>query len=202
VSQPPGSQGASLPATESRSKTAPGSRFTWMLLMIGALLLGTAWILYSREQPDPASAAGLTEAPAAGYLAPDFSLDTLNGDSFSLSAARGQPVVLNFWATWCPPCRVEIPHFQEASIAYNGQVLIVGIDDGEPREQVAPFAQEMGITYPVPLDEDSVVARRYRINSLPTTFFIDEDGIIQHVQIGLVNQAMLEEQIERLIQDS
>lgn len=189
-----------LPA--GRSRGAPASRFTWVLLMLGALLLGSAWILYSREAPDTGNIAGLTEAPAVGHLAPDFTLDTLTGDSFSLSATRGQPVILNFWATWCPPCRVEIPHFQEASTAYNGQVLIVGVDDGEPRAQVAPFAQEMGITYPVPLDSNSEVARRYRVNSLPTTFFIDADGVIQHIQIGLVNGAMLAEQVERLIRDS
>jgi thiol-disulfide isomerase/thioredoxin len=173
-----------------------------MLLMLGALLLGSAWILYSREAPDRSGITGLTEAPAAGYLAPDFTLDSLAGDDFTLSAVRGQPVVLNFWATWCPPCRVEIPHFQEASTTYNGQVLIVGVDDGEPRETVVPFAQEMGITYPVPLDESSEVSRRYRVNSLPTTFFVDADGVIQHIQIGLVNEAMLQEQIERLIQGS
>lgn len=200
MSDPDGAYRISL-ATK-RSRPAPASRFTWTLLMLGALLLGSAWILYSREEPGTSSVAGLTEAPAVGYLAPDFSLPSLTGDSFSLSASRGQPVVLNFWATWCPPCRVEIPHFQEASTTYNGQVLIVGVDDGEPRERVAPFAQEMGITYPVPLDGDSGVSRRYRVNSLPTTFFIDADGVIQHIQIGLVNEAMLQEQIERLIQGS
>lgn len=200
MSDPDGASRVSLAASHSRP--APASRFTWMLLMLGALLLGSAWILYAREEPGTTSVAGLTEAPAVGYLAPDFSLPSLTGDSFSLSASRGQPVVLNFWATWCPPCRVEIPHFQEASTTYNGQVLIVGVDDGEPRERVAPFAQEMGITYPVPLDGDSEVSRRYRVNSLPTTFFIDADGVIQHIQIGLVNEAMLQEQIERLIQGS
>lgn len=193
---------AGIPVPAGRSGGVPVSRFTWMLLMLGALLLGSAWILSSREESDTGNLAGLTEAPAVGHLAPDFTLDSLTGDSFSLSAARGQPVVLNFWATWCPPCRVEIPHFQQASATYNGQVLIVGVDDGEPRAQVAPFAQEMGITYPVPLDGNSEVSRRYRVSSLPTTFFIDAEGVIQHIQIGLVNGAMLAEQIERLIQDS
>jgi len=135
-------------------------------------------------------------------VAPDFALPTLDGGSVRMADLRGKVVLLNFWATWCPPCRVEIPHFQEASTTYNGQVLIVGVDDGESRAQVAPFAHEMGITYPVPLDSNSEVARHYRVNSLPTTFFIDADGVIQHIQIGLVNGAMLAEQIERLIRDS
>ncbi|MDT8304480.1 MAG: TlpA disulfide reductase family protein [Anaerolineae bacterium] len=182
--------------------TATPSRFTWTLLLVGALLLGSAWILYSREDSAAAAADGLTEAPTAGHIAPDFSLELLNGDTFSLSAMRGQPVVLNFWATWCPPCRVEIPHFEQASRKYNGQVVIAGIDDGEPVTRVRPFVQEMGMTYPVPLDEDSVVSRRYQVNSLPTTFFIGADGVIQNVHIGLINQAVLEEKIESLIQGS
>ena len=176
------------------------SRFTWVLLFLGVLLLGSAWILESREPVESATeAAGVAEAPAVGYRAPDFTLSTLNGDPFTLGEQRGQPVVLNFWATWCPPCRAEIPHFQELSVKYNGQVAIIGIDDGEPATTVAPFAREMGITYPLPLDEESVVSRRYNVNSLPTTFFIDADGLIQHVHIGLINRAVLESQIEQLM---
>jgi cytochrome c biogenesis protein CcmG, thiol:disulfide interchange protein DsbE len=183
------------------SRTNP-SRFTWTLLFLGALLLGTAWILYSREDTTIPSTEGLTEAPTAGYLAPDFSLETLDGDTFTLSHMRGQPVILNFWATWCPPCRVEIPHFEQASRAYNGQVAIIGVDDGEQADLVRPFAREVGMSYPVPLDVDSVVSRRYRVNSLPTTFFIDAEGIIRNVHIGIINQAVLNEKIEALIQGS
>jgi peroxiredoxin len=176
------------------------SRFTWVLLFLGVLLLGSAWILESREADDSlAEAAGVAEAPAVGYRAPDFTLTTLSGESYTLSEQQGRPVVLNFWATWCPPCRAEIPHFQEASIKYNGQVDIIGIDDGETVAKVAPFAQEMGITYPLPVDEKSLVSRRYRVNSLPTTYFIDAEGVIQHVHIGLINRAVLESQIEQLI---
>lgn len=191
----------SLKPTRPASRTNP-SRFTWTLLLLGALLLGTAWILYSREDTTIPATEGLTEAPTAGYLAPDFSLETLDGDTFTLSHMRGQPVVLNFWATWCPPCRVEIPHFEQASKAYNGQVAIIGVDDGEPADLVRPFTKEVGLSYAVPLDVDSVVSRRYRVNSLPTTFFIDAEGVIQNVHIGIINQAVLNEKIEALIQGS
>ncbi|MFW5940242.1 MAG: TlpA family protein disulfide reductase [Chloroflexota bacterium] len=178
----------------------PQSRFTWTLLLIGSFLLGVAWIMESREEPTTAEAASsVMEAPAAGHLAPDFTLETLNGDSFTLSDYRGQPVVLNFWATWCPPCRAEIPFFQAASRTYNGQVAVVGIDDGEPRGIVAPYVAEMGMTYPVPLDETSEVSRRYRISSLPTTFFIDSAGTIQNIHIGILNQAVLDDQISQLL---
>lgn len=178
----------------------PTSRFTWILLFLGVLLLGSAWILESREPADStAEAAGVAEAPAVGYLAPDFTLTTLNGQTFTLSEQRGRPVVVNFWATWCPPCRAEIPHFQDASVKYNGQVAIIGVDDGETIAKVAPFANEMGITYPLPVDENSIVSSRYHVNSLPSTFFIDSEGVIQKIHIGLINQAVLEDQIEQLL---
>lgn len=178
----------------------PKSRFSWSLLLIGSLLLGIAWIMQSREAAEPAEAASsATEAPAVGHLAPDFTTESLSGDTFTLSDYRGQPVVLNFWATWCPPCRAEIPFFQAASRKYNGQVAVIGIDDGEPREIVAPFVADMGMTYPVPLDATSEVSRRYRVNSLPTTVFIDRTGVIQYIHIGILNQAVLDDQIAQLL---
>ena len=180
----------------------PKTRFTWTLLLIGSLLLGVAWILQSRETvegKEDASAASVAEAPVAGYRAPDFTLTTAQGKTFTLGEYRGQPVVLNFWATWCPPCRAEIPHFQAASLKYNGQVAIIGVDDGEPLSTVAPFASELGMTYPLPLDEQSIVGRQYRVNSLPSTFFIDRDGIIRYVHIGILNGAVLEERISELL---
>lgn len=179
----------------------PASRFVWSLIFAGALLLGSGWIVHSRETvAGSGEVAGETEAPVAGHLAPDFTLATLTGEEVTLSDFRGrQPVVLNFWATWCPPCRAEIPFFQTASRKYNGQVAVLGIDDGEPRATVAPFVAEFGMTYPVPLDEESAVSRRYRVNSLPSTFFINRDGVVQHVHIGIINQAVLEAQIEALL---
>lgn len=177
------------------------TRFTWSLLFVSALLLGSVWIVYSRETvAGSEETAGETEAPVVGHLAPDFTLTTLSGEDVTLSDFRGrQPVVLNFWATWCPPCRAEIPFFQSVSRKYNGQVAVLGLDDGESRATVAPFVTEMGMTYPVPLDEESLVSRRYRVNSLPTTYFIGRDGVVQHVHIGIINQAVLEEQIEALL---
>ena len=164
-----------------------------------AFFLGVAWILYSRE---PVEEINLTsaEAPAVGYRAPDFTLQTLSGEPFTLSDQQGQPVVLNFWATWCPPCRAEIPFFQAASRKYNGQVIIAGVDDGEPADRVAPFVREMGITYPVPLDESGEISRIYRVSSLPETVFIDRNGVVQNIHLGIMNQAMLEERIGQLLE--
>lgn len=178
----------------------PQTRFSWSLTIIAILLLGSAWILQSREPveafiPDDETVS----APAVGFLAPDFTVPTLSGESFTLSDQRGRPVVINFWATWCPPCRAEIPFFQAAARKYNGQVSVVGVDDGEPAALVASFVNEMGMAYPIPLDEDSAVSRAYRVNSLPTTFFVDAEGVVQDIHIGIISQAVLEERINRLL---
>jgi thiol-disulfide isomerase/thioredoxin len=162
---------------------------------------GLAWITASRVPPDATNrAAGQIEAPIAGYLAPTFTLDTVNGESISLADLSGRPVVLNFWATWCPPCRIELPHFQEASIRYNGRVTILGVDQGEPAGVVAPFAAELGLSYPLALDGDSRVNRLYRVNALPTTVFVDAEGVVDEVYLGIINGAVLEERIERLLE--
>ena len=178
------------------------TRFGWTLLLLSLGLLGLGWIAYSQE-PDASAGGGegLTEAPAAGYLAPQFSLNSTLGKEISLADYRGRPVVVNFWATWCPPCRAEMPHFQGASVKYNGQAVVLGVDQGEPASIVSDFGNALGITYPLLVDQDNSVNRIYGVAALPTTFFIDGDGVISEVFTGIVNQAVLEDRIERLIAD-
>lgn len=178
------------------------SRFAWTILLVAVALAGGAWIVFSQVPTESAeSDAGLTEAPIAGYLAPDFRLDNTVGDGVTLSNYRGQPVVLNFWASWCPPCRAEIPHFQEASVKYNGQATILGVDQGEPLSVVADFGSLMGVTYPLLLDADNSVNREYGVSALPTTVFVGPDGVIREVYSGIVNGAVLQDRIERLLSE-
>jgi peroxiredoxin len=178
------------------------SRFEWVILIIGITLLGSGWIVYSREPAEATfNAEELTEAPIAGYLAPDFTLASLQGQEQSLSDYLGRPVVLNFWATWCPPCRAEIPHFQAASLKYNGQAAIIGVDQGEPASLVFDFASGFGITYPLLLDPDNAVNRQYRVVALPTTLFIDANGVVREVFTGIINNAVLEDRIEQLLRE-
>jgi peroxiredoxin len=179
------------------------SRFEWVILIIGIALLGGGWIAYSQEPAEVTfDAAGLTEAPVAGYLAPAFTLTSTQGEDISLADYQGKPVVLNFWATWCPPCRAEIPHFQDAAIKYNGLATIVGVDQGEPLSLVTDFAAQFAITYPLLLDPDNDVNRQYRVRALPTTVFIDANGVVREVFTGIINGAVLEDRIERLLQES
>jgi cytochrome c biogenesis protein CcmG, thiol:disulfide interchange protein DsbE len=164
----------------------------WTLLILLVLILGSAWTWHNRVPAG--SAASTTERPAApaiGYPAPDFTLATSGGEEFTLSSLRGTPVVLNFWATWCPPCRAELPELKAASEHYAGQVAVIGVNQAEPAATVARSASELGLSFPIPLDQSGRVSRRYGVRSLPTTFFIDRDGIIRQIQNGPLTEAVL-----------
>ncbi|MCX6031247.1 MAG: TlpA disulfide reductase family protein [Chloroflexi bacterium] len=168
------------------------TRTRWNLLIALCLTIGLAWIWINRV-PSGATATGtnLPSAPAVGYPAPDFTLTTVTGETFTLSALRGRPVVLNFWATWCPPCRAELPELQAASGRLAGRVQIVGVDQGESASQVQAFAGSLGLNFTMPLDTATTVSRLYGVRSLPTTFFIDRSGVIRQMQIGPVTEATL-----------
>jgi cytochrome c biogenesis protein CcmG/thiol:disulfide interchange protein DsbE len=164
----------------------------WTPLILLVLILGSAWIWLSRV---PTGSAAPTvdrpAAPAIGYPAPDFALTTLSGEEFKLSSLRGAPVVLNFWATWCPPCRAELPELKSASERYAGQVAVIGVNQAETAATVAKSAPELGLTFPIPLDQSGAVSRLYGVRSLPTTFFIDRDGVIRQIQSGPLTEAVL-----------
>jgi cytochrome c biogenesis protein CcmG, thiol:disulfide interchange protein DsbE len=167
-------------------------KFRWTLLILVTLIVGMAWIWVNRVPAGGASSGvSLPPAPVIGHPAPDFALSTLDGADFRLSAQRGRPVVLNFWATWCPPCRAELPELKSANERYAGQVAVVGVNQAEPAATVAKFVPEFGLAFPIPLDQQGDVSRVYGVRSLPTTFFIDRDGIIRQIQNGPLTEATL-----------
>jgi peroxiredoxin len=179
------------------------SRFEWIILLIVAALLGGAWIVMSQEPITAVtSTLTLTEAPIVGHPAPDFTLPTSLGEEVTLRDLAGQPVALNFWATWCAPCRVEMPAFQQASVQYNGRATILGVNQGEAAKNVADFATEYRITYPLLLDTDSQISQLYEVRGLPTTLFIDANGIVREVVIGAVTEAVLQDRLESLLAEA
>jgi thiol-disulfide isomerase/thioredoxin len=134
---------------------------------------------------------GLRVAAEEGALAPDFELEVVPLDEGAsageawLSDYRGHPVVLNFWAKWCYPCRKEIPQFVAAYDKYRDEgLVIIGIDLQEGFDIIRPFAQEYGMDYPVLVDRDGEVGDEYRLLGLPTTFFIDANGVAQSIFRG------------------
>ncbi|GJM40065.1 MAG: alkyl hydroperoxide reductase [Ardenticatenaceae bacterium] len=185
------------------------TRFGWTILLLLAAMLGTSWIIVSRE---PAIAAGgpitLTEAPIVGHLAPDFSLETAVGQPVVLSeivdkvGGTGQPVVLNFWASWCAPCRVEMPSLQQASVRYNGRVAFIGINQGEDWPVITEFGNKYNVSYPLLLDPEYRVSRLYEVFSLPTTVFIDQNGVVREVVIGILSEAVLQSRIDAMLAEA
>ena len=166
------------------------------------LLLGLAWIYLSAEKTN-ASSAGTVAAPQVGFLAPDFSLPTTNGETIRLSDLRGQAVLVNLWATWCPPCRAEMPAIEKVYQEYKDQgfvVLAVDMTFQDDPSAVMPFVQEHGLTFPILLDQSGAVARAYQLRSLPSSFFITHDGIINEVVIGgPMSEALLRTRVEEIL---
>ncbi len=118
-----------------------------------------------------------------GSPAPDFTLPALGASDVRLSQYRGQPVLLTFAASWCPACREEAP-YQQALHAQYPELVVVLVDSNEQESVVRGFADEFGMTFPVLLDASGTVSLRYRIFSIPTSFFIDPNGVIQYAYIG------------------
>lgn len=132
--------------------------------------------------------------PLVGGPVPPFELETLDGSLTKISDYHGKVVLLNFWATWCKPCKEEMPEIQAAYEMYKDQGFVVlGINFGEKREKVKKLVKEMGLTFPILLDRDFEVAEFHNVVSLPVTFFIDGKGIIKEQVFG---GALKKEQIE------
>ncbi|MFO8037162.1 MAG: TlpA disulfide reductase family protein [Anaerolineales bacterium] len=126
-------------------------------------------------------------APQVGFKAPEFTLQTFEGQTVSLTNYQGSPVLINFWATWCPPCRVEMPDFQQVYDEYSVQgliILAVNASNKDSPNDVDQFIKEFNLTFPIPMDTSGNVGDMYHLQALPTTFFINRDGMIQHMIIG------------------
>jgi len=170
---------------------------SWLLAFFAILVAGGSWLWASRV-PLSAQPGNLRPEPAIGYPAPDFRLDTLDGDRFQLSAVRGTPIVLNFWATWCGPCQRELPALQNAAEVYAGEVLIVGVDQGEEAAIVQAYVDKLGLTFPMPLDKEMEAGTLFNVKGMPTTYFIDGDGVIRHIWTGEMNSVTLAEGIAKI----
>jgi peroxiredoxin len=169
-------------------------------LYLLVLLAGAAWIFISA---DTTNTKGKTSAPQAGFAAPDFTLKTPNGEEYTLSELKGSAVLVNLWATWCPPCRAEMPAIEKMYQEYKEQGLVVLAVDMTYQDDptaVAPFIKEYGLTFPALLDETGAVGVAYQLRSLPSSYFINRAGVIQEVVIGgPMSEALLRTRIEQIL---
>ena len=142
--------------------------------------------------PAPTPRTILSTSSTEAKAASDFEVETFDDETLRLSDLNGKVVVLNFWASWCPPCRWEMPFFETMWQEYREQgVVFVGIAMSDTLENVKAFAEEAGVTYPVGLDTTTEIARAYEVLSLPTTFFIGKDGNIERKLTSAANEGLL-----------
>jgi thiol-disulfide isomerase/thioredoxin len=160
------------------------------LVLIIALLLFITGCQLSSETTGITSPTSPVEDIEADNLAPDFMLTDLEGKTVTLSALRGSPVILNFWATWCRPCRNEMPFIQEIYEKWQDKGLVIlAINIEETSSEVQLFMQNNNFSFPVLLDTSGDVSAIFQIHGIPTTFFIDKDDIIKDKRIGSFNNA-------------
>ncbi|MEJ5201262.1 MAG: TlpA disulfide reductase family protein [Anaerolineales bacterium] len=172
----------------------------WNIFVFITLVLAAGWIVFTSlfflKEENKASVA-----PITGFQAPDFQLNTEDGQSIRLATLQGKPVILNFWASWCLPCKSEIPALEKVHQQYVDRVVILGvnvtINDHLP--VASRFLQESMITFPVVWDVQGSTTSRYGVSALPTTFFLDRYGRIQNVIIGgPMSEALLIAEVEKL----
>jgi peroxiredoxin len=195
-------------------------RWVYPAAVIASIAAVIWWIEYRPEGGGghPADRYGVVDLPAAmvteggnveaavGALAPDFLLERAGSGELRLSEYRGRPVVLNFWATWCPPCTREIPQLVAAYGRYrdNG-LVIIGVNLQEGKAVVRPFIEDFGIEFPIVIDRSGRVAGKYRVGGigtdrgLPTTFFIDGEGVIRSVYTGPFLETRRETEVQEAI---
>lgn len=130
-----------------------------------------------------------------GDLAPDFSLETLAGEKVNLSDYRGKVIFLNFWATWCPPCKAEMPHMQSFYDEYSDQaeILAVNITSDDSVGAVEKFRKQYNITFPILLDVEGEQSEKFATITIPTTYLIDENGIIKQRLVGPMSEDSMKE---------
>lgn len=135
------------------------------------------------------------------YAAPDFELTTLDGETVLLSDYQGKKVILNFWATWCPPCKAEMPHMQKFYEKYKDQgveILAVNLTSQDKGvDKVKAFVEENGLTFPILLDEEGEVGQKYQIATIPTSYMIDTKGNIVQTIVGPMDEEMMESLISK-----
>lgn len=177
------------------------SKWFFSLLLASSLLIILLTGFFSPTESNSGQAL-----PRVGFSAPNFSLPDSENQIVTLQDFRGSVIILNFWASWCPPCRAEMPAFQKVFDSHKDDGLVViGVNTTyqDDAQEARLFAIERGVQFPVVYDLDNSASRDYLIQALPTTFFIDHRGVIRKVIYGgPLNEVLLKVEAERLLEES
>jgi cytochrome c biogenesis protein CcmG, thiol:disulfide interchange protein DsbE len=158
----------------------------WNLFSLVVLMMAVTWTAGTAVWAIP-DIQDEAQQPRPGFYAPDFELLSPEGIPVRLSDLRGQPVILNLWASWCPPCKAEMPALENVHRQYERDGLVVlgvNMTYQDSASRAVQFLLEEGLTFPVVMDTDGSVGRRYQMRALPTTFFIARDGMIHSLEVG------------------
>ena len=154
---------------------------------VAVVVIAFIWLLFQ-----PSGKAGSVGILSVGQAAPNFSVQDASGHTVSLAQLRGHPVILNFWATVCLPCRSETPLLQRTFITHQAQGLtVLGIDQAEPTDSVVQYGKDYALTYPLVPDVKLAINRQYGVTGLPVSYFIDAQGIIRYALNGVLSQTSL-----------
>lgn len=175
----------------------------WFGVLLIVLLIGIAGFnLYNdRKEVTEIDSTGIAVSDdqtgiALGDRAPDFKLQTMDGEEVNLSDYKGKKVFLNFWATWCPPCKAEMPHMQAFYEEQPEDVEILAVNLEESTEKAADFAKQYELTFPILMDADGTIAETYEVYTIPTTYVLNEDGTVHQKIVGPMDEPMMQELIK------
>lgn len=192
----------------SSTSTKSSTRIVGAIIVVGLLVGAGLGLLVFRGNPAATPAAVQPVAPAdavaglgVGNVPPDFTLsDAVTGEEVSLYGLRGQPVLVNFWATWCGPCRLEMPAIEAAFQQHQADgFAVLAVDFDEPAPAVVAFGEELGLTFNLLLDPGGKVQDLYRIRAYPSSYFIAPDGAIAGVHLGVMTEGQLADNLALIL---
>jgi peroxiredoxin len=181
----------------------------WNVVLVAVLVAGSLFIAATRVQPGsgahpPAAQTDVLAdpAPLQDHPAPDLALPQLDGTPVTLRDLRGQVVLINIWATWCPPCRAEMPAIQQAYAAYRDRgFMVLAVNQREEATAITPFLEQYGLTLPILLDRDGQASATYQASALPSSFFVDRCGVIRAIYRGPLPPPVINGIVEQLLQE-
>lgn len=188
-------------------KTGPSGKHVLALILmgLGLLLVGggaLAALIMGAVKADPAAAYESTIPAVVKYTAPEIAVQDLQGNPVSLAALRGKVVLVNNWATWCPPCKAEMPVLQAYYDDYKDQdFLIVAIDSGDTQDDVAQYVNKNGLSFPVWIDPGETALRAFRETALPSSYVVDAQGQVRLYWTGVVSREMLDKWLTPLLEE-
>jgi cytochrome c biogenesis protein CcmG, thiol:disulfide interchange protein DsbE len=168
-----------------------------------AFFVGLIFWPHAGQSPTVMAEPKAEQKPIQGYEAPHFTLIGMDNQTYQLNGKRNKPLILNFWASWCGPCQMEAPELRKFYQKFGQQVDLyaINVTSEDSVDGAKNFVQTYKLLFPVPMDKTGEVANRYRIMAFPTTFLIDQQGIIRKTIIGMVDAAVLEQEVRKLLSE-